>query len=85
MFHENRINDSELSAIQFLFLVQAAIKIFPHPEKYKRILDLFFKSLRKHYEDHYEDVPVRIDRIIMAMQNLQVYLQQNKTFVNRQV
>jgi hypothetical protein len=70
--HENRITENELASIQFLFLLKTAIQLHPKPEKYQKMLNQFFRSLSKHIEENYEDVPIRMSHIIMTMQDLQV-------------
>jgi hypothetical protein len=69
---ENRITESELASIQFLFLLKTAIRLHPHPEKYQKMLNQFFRSLSKHIEENYENVAVRIANVVLAMQELQV-------------
>ncbi|KAI6197667.1 5L0M-A Chain A, Hlrh-1 Dna Binding Domain - 12bp Oct4 Promoter Complex [Aphelenchoides besseyi] len=66
-----RISDTEFTAIQFIFLLQTAIRLHPKPQRYKERLNSLFLALRKYYEDNYEDVAQRLGNLILGMQHLQ--------------
>ncbi|KAI6228677.1 Nuclear receptor domain-containing protein [Aphelenchoides fujianensis] len=69
--YNNRISDTEFTAIQFIFLLQTAIRLHPKPERYRQRLNSLFKALEKHYKDNYEDVGMKLGNLILSMQYLQ--------------
>ncbi|KAI6228356.1 putative Nuclear hormone receptor,putative [Aphelenchoides besseyi] len=66
-----RLKDEEFTVIQFIFLLQMAIRLHPQPQRYRSRLNSLFRALQKHYQENYDDMAIKMGNLILSMQHLE--------------
>ncbi|KAH7723956.1 CRE-NHR-53 protein [Aphelenchoides avenae] len=68
-----RLDETENAVLTFILLVNSARKLVEPSDDFPlaSLLDSVFRGLKKHYEQNYEDVALRLDNIIQLAHELQ--------------
>jgi hypothetical protein len=74
--YQSRIDEMEFTAIQFVLLLQIAIRLEPRSVEFRKKLNQLFMALQKHFQSNFENIALRMDEFMMNVERVQVSFHQ---------
>uniref|UniRef100_A0A915DVG1 Nuclear receptor domain-containing protein n=1 Tax=Ditylenchus dipsaci TaxID=166011 RepID=A0A915DVG1_9BILA len=70
-FHEARLDDMEQAALSLILIITSAKKLIRDNNLFAEQLNLIFRSLKKHYDQTYNDIAIRMGNVVLLLDEFQ--------------
>jgi hypothetical protein len=70
-FYDARLDDTEQAALIHLLLLETMSSVLEKPQVIARYVNETFRKLQMHYEQNYDDIPIRLGELVLLLQEIQ--------------